>query len=74
MGADYIDYIIADHTVIPPAHLPCYTERIAYLPDTYWFNDSTKVISGRLFTRAELGLPENAFVFCCFNNSYKITP
>lgn len=74
MGADYIDYIIADQTVIPVEHSQHYTERIVYLPDTYWFNDSTKVISDRLFSRPELRLPDNAFVFCCFNNSYKITP
>lgn len=74
MGAGYIDYIIGDQTVIPPEHTPHYTEQIVHLPDTYWFNDSTKVISDRLFSRADLGLPERGFVFCCFNNLYKITP
>jgi predicted O-linked N-acetylglucosamine transferase (SPINDLY family) len=74
MGAEYIDYIIADQTVIPKEHSSYYTEQIVYLPDTYWFNDSTKVISDRSFSRAELGLPDHAFVFCCFNNNYKITP
>lgn len=74
MGAGFIDYIIADEIVIPESHRRYYTERIVRLPDTYWFNDSTKIISDRLFTRSELELPEHGFVFCCFNNSYKITP
>jgi predicted O-linked N-acetylglucosamine transferase (SPINDLY family) len=74
MGAGFIDYIIGDRTVIPREHLPCYTEQVVHLPHTYWFNDSTKQISDRTFSRAELGLPDEAFVFCCFNNSYKLTP
>ncbi len=74
LGADYIDYLIADPTLIPAEHQPYYDEKIVYLPHSYQVNDSTKVISDRSFSRAELGLPENAFVFCCFNNSYKITP
>jgi predicted O-linked N-acetylglucosamine transferase (SPINDLY family) len=74
MGAPFIDYIIADDTVIPAEHATYYAEQVVRLPHTYWFNDSTKTISDRNFTRAELGLPENGFVFCCFNNNYKITP
>jgi predicted O-linked N-acetylglucosamine transferase (SPINDLY family) len=69
-----MDYLIADATVIPPEHQSYYNEKIAYLPHTYQVNNSTKVISDRLFTRAELGLPDDAFVFCCFNNNFKITP
>lgn len=72
MGAPYIDYIIADTTVIPdPAF---YTERVVYLPDCYQVNDAQRQVSARKFTRAELGLPETDFVFCCFNNNFKITP
>jgi predicted O-linked N-acetylglucosamine transferase (SPINDLY family) len=74
MGADYIDYILADRCVIPEQHFPCYTEKVVYLPDTYQVNDSKCVISGRTPTRAEAGLPERGFVFCSFNNSYKISP
>ncbi len=74
MGAEFMDYIIADATVIPREHRGYFTEHVAYLPDTYWFNDSTKIISDRVFSRNELGLPDDAFVFCCFNNAYKITP
>ena len=74
MGADYIDYLIADATVVPEAHRKYYDEKIVYLPHSYQANDSTKTISDRICSRAELGLPDDAFVFCCFNNNYKITP
>jgi len=74
MGAEYMDYIIADPVLIPEAHKPYYTEKIAYLPDSYQVNDSSRKIAEKHFTRQEMGLPENGFVFCCFNNSYKITP
>jgi predicted O-linked N-acetylglucosamine transferase (SPINDLY family) len=74
MGASYIDYIIADPVVIPEEHLSFYTERIAYLPDTYQCNDPRRPIADQPRTRAEASLPETGFVFCCFNNNYKITP
>jgi protein O-GlcNAc transferase len=74
MGADYIDYLVADPTLIPGEDQKHYAEKIVYLPHTYQANDSARAISDRVFTRTECGLPENGFVFCCFNNSYKITP
>jgi len=74
LGADYMDYILADRHVIPAEHEACYTEKVVYLPDTYQVNDSRRVIAERTPSRAEAGLPETGFVFCCFNNSYKITP
>ncbi len=74
MGAEYIDYLLADRVVVPPAHLAHYTENVVYLPDSYLVNDSTRRIAERTPTRAEAGLPERGFVFCSFNNSYKITP
>jgi predicted O-linked N-acetylglucosamine transferase (SPINDLY family) len=74
MAADYYDYVIADETVIPKEHRPFFTEQIVYLPDTYQCNDSKRAIAPRSPTRAELGLPENGFVFCCFNNNQKILP
>ncbi len=74
MGAPYIDYIIADRTVIPEGHDEFYSEKIAALPNCYMANDSKRRISDRVFTRGELGLPETGFVYCCFNNSYKLTP
>jgi len=74
MGADYMDYLIADPTVIPKESAQHYSEKIAYLPDAYQPNDSQRQIAQISFTRAQLGLPESGFVFCCFNNNYKITP
>lgn len=73
-GAPFMDYLIADPVLIPPEHQSHYTEKIAYLPDCYQVNDSKRQISDRLFTRTELGLPETGFVFCSFNNNFKITP
>ena len=74
MGVNYIDYIICDKIVVPPDSKNFYNEKIVYLPNTYQPNDSKRVISKRSFSREELSLPDNAFVFCCFNNNYKITP
>jgi len=74
LGADYFDYILADPHVIPPQHEAFYNERIVYLPDTYQVNDSKRRISERIPSRAEVGLPETGFIFCCFNKNYKITP
>ena len=74
MGADYIDYIIADHTLIPEDNKNCYSEKIAYLPNSYQANIKNRSISGKTFTRKEMGLPEDSFIFCSFNNNYKITP
>jgi predicted O-linked N-acetylglucosamine transferase (SPINDLY family) len=74
MGAEYIDYIIADQEVIPPEALPYYSEKVIYLPECYQVNDSKRKISDKKFSKNELGLPESGFVFCCFNNNYKITP
>ena len=74
MGADYIDYIIADPILIPERNREFYTEKIVYLPDSYQVNDSTRVVSEKVCTREEMGLPPEGFVFCCFNNNFKITP
>ncbi|MFM7084339.1 MAG: tetratricopeptide repeat protein [Hyphomicrobium sp.] len=74
MGASFIDYIIADPNLIPISHQADYSEKIAYLPFCYQPNDRKKVISEKCFKRSELGLPEDGFVYCCFNNNYKITP
>jgi protein O-GlcNAc transferase len=74
MGADYIDYIIADRNVIPEDHKPFFSEKIVYLPDAYQPNDSKRRIGERTPTRPAAGLPETGFVFCSFNNNYKILP
>jgi protein O-GlcNAc transferase len=74
MGADFIDYIIADEVVLPFDHQRFYSERIVHLPDCYQPNDRQRQTADRTPARAEVGLPEHGFVFCSFNNSWKITP
>ena len=74
MAAGYIDFLIADPTLIPEPSRQHYSEKIVYLPDTYQPNDSKRPISTTPCTRFGEGLPESAFVYCCFNNLYKITP
>jgi predicted O-linked N-acetylglucosamine transferase (SPINDLY family) len=74
MAADYIDYLIADYILIPENSQHYYSEKIIYLPDSYQANDSQRTIANRTCTRAENGLPDTEFVFCCFNSVYKITP
>ncbi len=74
MGAEFMDYLVADGTLIPPAYQQHYSEKIVYLPDAYQPNDRKRPISQRKFTREELGLPPTGVVFCCFNTLYKITP
>ena len=74
MAADYMDYLIADPTLIPEADRRYYSEKIVCLPDSYQVNDSRRAISAKPCARADEGLPESAFVFCCFNKAYKISP
>ena len=73
-GADFVDYIIADSTIIPPDHAQFFSEKVVYLPDTYQANDRKRRIAPRMPTRREAGLPDEGTVFCAFNNAYKITP
>ncbi len=74
MGADFIDYIIGDPFITPMDQQPFYAEKIVQLPHCYQPNDTTREIFSPPPSRAECNLPEDAFVFCCFNNTYKITP
>jgi predicted O-linked N-acetylglucosamine transferase (SPINDLY family) len=74
IGTGHIDYILADATVIPEADRAFYAEKVVWLPDSYLVTDNKRVISPLIPTRQECGLPENAFVFCSFNNPYKIAP
>ena len=73
MGAEFIDYIIADKTVIPKTHQKYYSEKILYLPNSYQVNDNTRNISKAIIKRKDFNLPETAFIFCCFNNTFKIS-
>jgi len=68
------DYIIADRFVIPERTRNDYSEKVVYLPDTFMATDGSRQISAHTPSRAEMGLPSDAFVFCCFNAAYKITP
>jgi protein O-GlcNAc transferase len=74
MGAECYDYIVADRTVIPREQFPFYDEEVVWLPDCFLVNDDAQVVSERTPSRGELRLPENGFVFCCFNQSVKIGP
>ena len=73
MGAPFIDYLIADPVLIPESHRHGYTEQIIYLPHSYQANDDKRVIAPLRAGRSAMGLPEQGFVFACFNNNYKIT-
>jgi protein O-GlcNAc transferase len=73
-GADFIDYIVVDRFVVPPEQRHFFSEQLVYLPDCYQCNDDRRQIAERTPLRADCGLPEQGFVFCCFNNTYKITP
>ena len=73
-AAEYMDYIIADQTLIPETHQRYYSEKVVYLPNSYQVNVSKKKISKTPLTRHDVGLPNSGFVFSCFNNNYKITP
>ena len=73
IGAEYIDYLIADRTLIPQEFKKFYSEKIIYMPDSYQCNDNTKVISDIKLKRKDFDLPEEAVIFTCFNASFKIT-
>ena len=74
LGSKSIDYIVADQFLIPENSQKYYSEKIIYLPNSYQVRDSSQKISEKKFTKKDLGLPENSFVFCCFNRHYKINP
>jgi predicted O-linked N-acetylglucosamine transferase (SPINDLY family) len=71
MGSPFHHYIIADETIIPTESEKFYSERVLRLP-CYQPNDRKRMV-GRTPTRAEAGLPEDAFVYCCFNGIHKIS-
>jgi len=74
VGADFLDYIVADTTVLPMDQQRFCDEKIVHLPDSYQANDDRRLIAPETPSRAEAGLPADGFVYCCFNNAYKITP
>ena len=73
-GADYMDYIVADHTVVTPENELHFSEKVIYMPGSHEVNGRDRVVADETFTRDELDLPAAGIVFCCFNASYKILP
>lgn len=73
-GADFMDYILTDRIVTPEEHASYYTEKFIFLPHSYQINDRQQSIVDAIFTRAQCGLPDNGFIFCSFNQPYKIEP
>jgi len=72
-GAEFIDYVMADRVVLPFDQQPFFSEKIVHLPDSYQANDSKRRTAEIAPTRADIGLPDDAFVFTCFNNAYKLS-
>ena len=72
-ASDSLDYIIADKVVIPDEYRMYYSEKIIYMPDTFYPAYDQKKISDKIFKRKDFGIPDNAFVLCSFNNAYKIS-
>ena len=74
MGAKWIDYLIADRFVVPPEAASFYSENLVYLPDCYQVNDDRRSALGSAPRRDAMGLPDEGFVFSCFNAANKISP
>jgi predicted O-linked N-acetylglucosamine transferase (SPINDLY family) len=74
LGAEYVPYLIADRTVLPEELRSQFSECPVYLPDCYQVNDDEQPIAATGLTRTDAGLPEDAFIFCCFSTPYKIDP
>ena len=74
MGADYMDYIVADDILVPANGKRHYSEKIVFVPNSYQANDRKRFSPDAILDRTTLQLPPTGFVFCCFNNNYKITP
>jgi protein O-GlcNAc transferase len=72
MGADFMDYIMADAAALPLDEQPFVAEKIVHLPDCFMPSDTTRAVAAEAPSRADEGLPTAGFVFCCFNNLVKI--
>ena len=73
-GLDAFDYLIGDSTIIPETHFADYSEKIVHLPETFWVTDGIEPVPALQVGRDSEGLPADAFVFCCFNQIFKILP
>jgi protein O-GlcNAc transferase len=74
LGAEHIDYVLTDRFATPPEQQAFFTERFLYLPDCYCPSDTRRDIAAGAPKREQSGLPPQSFVFCCFNDAYKIVP
>ena len=74
MALEEVDYLLADPIVMPPELQRHCTEAVVCMPECYQVNDDKRVLEEHTPSRSEVGLPEDAFVFCCFNNNYKLSP
>lgn len=74
MGGELIDYRITDPYTTPPEEESCWSEKLVFLPDTLWIYNDRETIAEAIPSRRACGLPEQGFVFCCFNTNYKIEP
>lgn len=72
MGADFVDYIIADESTIPDSSKHCYSEKVVHLPECFQPSDTRRPMSPGELSRQAFGLPADGFVYCCFNNTYKL--
>jgi protein O-GlcNAc transferase len=74
MGAEFIDYIVADKTIIPESGRHHFTEKVVYLPGCFQANCRTRDVSQKILTKTEMNLPQDGCIFCCFNNNFKMLP
>jgi predicted O-linked N-acetylglucosamine transferase (SPINDLY family) len=72
LGVDFVDYVIGDAIALPFDQQAYFTEKIVQLPDSYQVNDSRREIATQAMSREQAGLPASGFVFCCFNNPFKL--
>lgn len=73
-GSGYIDYLVADKIAVPPEEHKFFSEKLVYMPGSFMVTDTTQPIAAEGQTRAQYGLPDDGFVFCCFNKTHKLTP
>ena len=74
-GSNHFDYIVADKIIIPEKHKKFYSEKVIYLPNSYQPSELNRPVSdNKNFSKKDFNLPENKFIFCCFNTQKKITP
>jgi protein O-GlcNAc transferase len=74
IGGDFMDYLITDRTVTPPEYAPYFVETFVTMPHSYLIAEPEASIPENTIDRSKYGLPDNAFVYCSFNSSYKLEP